>query len=173
MSSVKPFKQESKKKKTPEKTPEKTLSQALTEKKRDETKTIVLQTLNIIPHILFVIVNIVKDKKYAIVPTASFIKNFVDNNLKDITEVSENKSLVEKSKKFLIKFADLFLIAYSKTPLIDKGLIFLAFIDIVTNEIPNILKNANAIKYVEPSKIFTKILMGAKDIDKEYGTIKQ
>jgi hypothetical protein len=119
-----------------------------------------------------VIVNIVKDKKYAILPTVSFIKNFIDNNYETIKNNTDSPSLIEKSKKFLIKFSEVFLIAYSKTALIDKGLIMLAFVDIVSNEIPNILKQANSIKFIEPSKIFTRILLNAKEIDREFNSVK-
>jgi hypothetical protein len=142
------------------------------QKKRDDSNAILIHTLNIIPHIIFVIVNIVKDKKYAIIPTVSFIKNFIDNNYETIKNNTNNPNLLEKSKKFVTKFSEVFLIAYSKTALIDKGLIMLAFVDIVSNEIPNILKQANSIKFVEPSKIFTKILLNAKEIDREYNSVK-
>ena len=172
MASLKPFKEGETPKKSKEKSPQKTISQTLLAKKRDDAKAVLLHTLNIIPHLLFVIVNIVKDKKYAIIPTVSFIKNFIENNYHVIKNDSSNPGLVEKSKKFVTKFAEVFLIAYSKTALIDKGLILIAFIDILTNEIPNILPQANNIKYVEPTKIFTRILINAKEIDKEYNNGK-
>jgi hypothetical protein len=168
---VKPFKEE-KTVVSAKKSPTVPKESPAVQKKRDDSKAILIQTLNIIPHIIFVIVNIVKDKKYAILPTVSFIKNFIDNNYETIKNNTDSPSLIEKSKKFLIKFSEVFLIAYSKTALIDKGLIMLAFVDIVSNEIPNILKQANSIKFIEPSKIFTRILLNAKEIDREFNSVK-
>lgn len=166
-SEVRPFKPKTGgSKKRSEKIAKHSQAMAVVPEKKD-TKIVLLHTLNIVPHILFVIVNIVKNNKFAIIPTISFINNFIDSNYNEI-ESNANLNTVEKSKKFVKKFSEMFLIAYSKTALIDKGLILLAFVDIVSNEIPGILREANKIKFVDPTKIFTRILLNAKDIGKDF-----
>ena len=44
----------------------------------------------------------------------------------------------------------------------------LAFIDIIANEIPNIIKEADKAKYIDTPKIFGKLIQNAKEVEKEY-----
>ena len=127
----------------------------------------VLSALNLIPGILFTSVNIIKSNKQGLVPVAIFAKALINNRPRSI-EPHIATRFDDRSRSFLSEFVKIFLQTYDRTSNIDKVLVLLTFIDIITNEIPNIIREANKIKYIEPSKIFAKLIINAREVGKDY-----
>lgn len=131
--------------------------------------------LNLIPPFILILTSIITKHKLATGAVLLFIKLYLDSAKK--TEIENNKvvditKLDTAEKKFFKEFASIFTEIYSKTDDIDKGLIALAFIDIIRNEIPRIIEKSKQINNVNNERIFSTILLNAKEIKTNYDAAK-
>lgn len=116
-----------------------------------------LKIVNLLPNVLLVLGNLIKNNNTAIITALNFVKLFV--KLQD--EDKETKNFIEKFLKIFLKSA-------SMTSTLDKAVIILAFTDIIKNEIPKIFIEAEKTNFIDKEKVFLRIIDNAVLLEKRY-----
>ena len=132
-----------------------------------------LQTLGMLPNILLVITNLIKNNSDSIEVVSNTVTTVLkefENDIPiekiDLVDINGKRVIVEDSKykTFITNFVNVFTSIYNKLPVEQKALFVLSAINVIRNEIPSIKRLAEANSHVEPEKTLIRIIKNAVDI---------
>jgi hypothetical protein len=132
-----------------------------------------IETLGLLPSVILVVTNIIKNNKEAIDPVVDTVALTLKEFKKDIpeekielTDIYGNKVVVTepKYKLFVSTFITLFTLLYTRLPASQKALFVLSIINLIRNEIPNIKKTAESNIHVDIEKTLIRIIKNSIDI---------
>jgi hypothetical protein len=136
-----------------------------------------LEFIGILPSVVLVLTNIVKNNKDASILIGDTVLKVVNEFSREIPDESISliningvlvKSVDNKYKKLLTRFAAEFYSSYSLLPTHQKAIFSLTVINVLKNEIPNIKNSAEANSYVEIEKTLIRIIKNGLEIASDF-----
>jgi hypothetical protein len=136
-----------------------------------------LEFLGILPSVVLVLTNIIKNNKDASILIGDIILKVVNEFSKEIPDESitllnihgvKVKVDDDKYKKLLLRFSEEFYTSYSSLAPHQKALFSLTVINILRNEIPGIKSAAEANSFVDIEKTLIRIIKNGMEIASDF-----